>query len=158
MKKLKVKSQKFKVECLFLFFVFNFGLLTLDFGLSIAGEKQWSAAGDAVSWEDASNWYPAVLPTGSDDASIDAENASALASKTFVAKTVTVGGRKESIFTTNDFIYGTITPDKNTDNALYIRKDGSVTLKGAGDITLKGAFKNSEESLSSEPSFMFGAE
>lgn len=127
-------------------------------GQAQADEKQWSAGGDAASWEDASNWYPAVVPTTSDDVSIDAQNASALASKTFVAKSLIVGGRKESSFTSADFVYGTVTPAQNTDNALLIRKDGSVTLKGAGDITLKGAFKNSEESLPTEPSFMFGAE
>ncbi len=127
-------------------------------GQAQAADKQWSGAGDAASWSDASNWFPASIPSTSDDVSIDATSASVLASATFSAKSLTVGGRQTSTFTTDNFVYGTITPTKNTDNALYIRKDGAVTLKGTGDITLKGAFKNSEESLTSEPAFMFGVE
>lgn len=123
-----------------------------------AEEKQWSGAGDGISWEDALNWNPASVPVSSDDPVIDAQGANTTASKTFSARTLKVGGRKESNFTTYDFIYGTIAPAKETETALYIRKDGLVTLKGPGDITLKGSFKNSEESLPDEPGFMFAAE
>ena len=138
--------------------VVNYGLWTMDYGLLRADEKQWSAGGDGLSWEDSANWFPQVVPTASDDVSIDATNASVLAAKTFNARSLILGGREESAFTTADFVYGAIAPNKNTDNALYIKKDGSITLKGAGDITLKGAFKNSEESLPAEPAFMFSAE
>ena len=141
----------------------SLSVFTMVFFLSFsvyAADKQWSGAGDASSWSDASNWYPSGVPSSSDDVSIDAigtsVNAQALA--TFYAKSLTVGGTNESNFTTDNFVYGTVAPAKNTDNALYIRKNGAVTLKGVGDITLKGAFKNSEESQTSEPSFMFGAE
>lgn len=128
-----------------------------------ASDKQWTAGGDAVSWEDKYNWDGIAIPSSSDDASIDVLSAAAgsstcLASKTFYAKSIVVGGTRESTFKTADFVYGTVAPDKGADNALYIRKDGSVTLTGVGIITLKGAFKNSEEAVQSEPAFMFGAE
>ncbi len=126
--------------------------------LSSASDKQWSGKGDAASWEDKSNWSPAVAPTASDDIIIDDEGANAAISKTFNAKSVTVGGRKTSSLTKVNFVYGTVIPAKNTDNALHIRKNSSVTMQGVGAVTLKGAFKNSEESPPDEPAFMFGAE
>ena len=123
-----------------------------------AAEKQWSGGGDAASWEDSSNWSPLGVPSASDDVTIDTKSADVVATKTFNAKTLAVGGRQESNFTTQDFVYGTMSPSAHTDIGLHIKKDGFVTLKGSGDITLKGSFKNSEESLPSEPSFMFLAE
>ena len=123
-----------------------------------AAEKQWSGGGDGASWEDLSNWSPVGVPSASDDVTINTQNANVAATKTFNAKTLTLGGRKESNFVVQDFVYGTISPAQHTDTALHIQKDGFVTLEGVGDITLKGSFKNSEESLASEPSFMFLAE
>jgi hypothetical protein len=123
-----------------------------------AAEKQWGAGGDALSWEDATNWFPQVAPTTSDDIIIDVAGANVLISRTFYAQTLTMGGRNESSLTSADFVSGTISPTENTDDALHIRKGGAVTLEGAGIITLKGAFKNSEETLPDEPAFMFKAE
>jgi len=129
------------------------------FSVSVyAGDKQWSSGGDGSSWADASNWFPDAIPTASDNVSIDTEDADVTASETFSAQSLTIGGREESAFTTADFVYGKIAPDDSTQEALYIRKDGAVTLAGPGTITLEGAFKNSQEALSSEPAFMFGIE
>ena len=123
-----------------------------------ASEKQWSAGGDVLSWEDPSNWFPQSVPATSDDVVIDVSGANVLISRTFYAQTLTVGGRNESILTSADFVSGTISPAKNTDDALYIRKGGAVTLEGTGVLVLKGAFKNSEATLADEPAFMFKAE
>ena len=127
-------------------------------GALYSEEKQWSGAGDGASWADSSNWYPASAPTISDEVNIDTQGAKVIAAQTFFARTLKVGGRNGSDFTAQDFVYGAIAPLKETDEALYIRKQGLVTLKGPGDITLKGSFKSSEESLPDEPGFMFGAE
>lgn len=129
------------------------------FSMSVhAAQRQWSGGGDAASWEDAPNWSPRGVPSESDDIVIDTLNSLVTASETFNAGTLTVGGREESNFTTQDFVYGILSPSEGTDTALHIKKSGLVTLTGAGDITLKGAFKNSEESLPAEPSFIFIAE
>lgn len=149
------KKKTYRVLTFILFLVFLCAA-------AYAGEKQWSGKGDGASWEDTSNWYPEGIPAASDDISIDAtgvaSGADVLASRTFSVKSLTVGGKKESVFTSADFVYGTISPAQKTDDAIYIRKEGSVTLKGVGEITLKGSFKNSEESLASEPAFMFQLE
>ena len=144
-------------KVLLIFFILHCGLWTVDCRLSSASDKQWSGKGDAVSWEDNSNWSPAVAPTSSDDIIIDEEGAKAAISQTFNAKSVTVGGRKTSTLTKVNFVYGTIKPGKNTDDAFHIRKNGSVTMQGVGAVTLKGAFKNSEESPPDQPAFIFGA-
>jgi hypothetical protein len=123
-----------------------------------ATEKQWSGGGDAAAWEDSANWSPTGVPSSSDSIIIDATGAAVATGETFTAKTLTVGGRTESSFTTKDFVFGTVSPSSGTDAALYIKRGGLATLTGSGDITLKGSFKNSEESLFKEPSFMFVAE
>ena len=132
-------------------------LIFLSFSV-YADEKQWSGAGDGLYWKDDDNWSPAAVPTVSDDVTISKEDATVYASETFNAKSLTVGGRGTAAFSSENFVYGNIAPAAGTDIALYIRKDGEVTLKGAGDLTLKGAFKNSQEALVSEPAFMFGIE
>lgn len=125
---------------------------------AFAEEKQWSGAGGSTTWEDASNWFPAALPALTDDVVINLEDAEVAASEKFFARTLSIGGREASAFTANDFVDAVIAPESNTDNALHIRKDGLVVLKGAGSIVVKGSFKNSEEALPSEPAFMFGIE
>lgn len=137
-------------------FIFLFFLLI--YGIVFGDEKQWSAGGDGTAWEDPLNWFSPAVPTANDDVIIDMKDAEVLAAQNFFAKTLNIGGREKSSFTSNDFICGIIGPDSNTNNALDIKKDGLVVLKGAGDIVLKGSFKNSEESLPSEPAFMFGLE
>ncbi len=133
--------------------------MIIFFSISVyAAQRQWSGGGDAALWEDAPNWSPRGVPSALDDIVIDALNAHVTASATFNARTLVVGGRQESNFTTQDFVYGILSPSQGTDTALHIKKSGLVTLTGAGDVILKGAFKNSEDTLPVEPSFMFIAE
>lgn len=121
-------------------------------------DKNWAGSGDASTWADQLNWLPSGVPTSADDVTIDLTDASVTAEKTFEAKSLTVGGASTSAFTTDNFIYGTITPSSTSDDALYIRKDGTATLKGEGTITLKGKFKNTQEALVGEESFIFTLE
>lgn len=154
MKKIKNRFHK----AILTFLILYYSLSTIGHRLAYATDKQWSGGGDGVSWDGDANWSPSGTPAASDNASIDVQSSAVVISKNFNAKSLTVGGRTTSGLTASNFVYGTISPANNTDNALYIRKDGSITLQGAGTITLKGKFKNSEETLSDEPSFMFGAE
>jgi hypothetical protein len=126
--------------------------------VAYCADKNWVGAGDASTWADGKNWHPQGEPTSVDDVTIDLKDASATAAKTFESKSVTVGGGNNSTFSTEDFIYGNIVPGSSSDEALYIRKDGTVVLRGAGTITLKGMFKNTEESVIGEESFMFTLE
>jgi subtilase family serine protease len=122
---------------------------------AFAADKDWIGAGDAATWEDGKNWNPQGAPASVDDVTISLKDAYATATRTFEAKSVNIGGAASSTFATNDFIYGNITTDLPADEALYIRKGGRAVLRGQGTITLKGAFKNTEEALSGEESFMF---
>lgn len=143
----------------FFFFIFILNLiLNLNlsiYGLAVAADNQWSGAGDGIYWKDGQNWSRASVPAASDDVRISKEDADVYADETFNAKSLNVGGRGRAVFNSENFVYGNIAPAAGTDIALYIRKDGEVTLKGAGDITVKGQLKNSQETLVSEPSFMF---
>lgn len=120
-----------------------------------AADKNWVGAGNASTWADAKNWLPDTAPTSADNATIDLKDANVTAAQTFEAKTLYIGGAGNSIFSTNDFIYGNLVPASSSDNALYIRKGGTVVLTGQGIIKLKGIFKNSEEALTGQESFMF---
>lgn len=122
---------------------------------AIAAEKNWSASGDGSSWSDDDNWYPEEAPALSDDVVIDTEDASVVCGETFNAKSITVGGRETSTLTSENFIYGNVVPDTTSDIAISSREKGTITLKGAGILTLKGQYKDSEESLTPEPSFIF---
>lgn len=140
-------------------FVFIFAALSVSLVFSTqAEEKNWIGAGDGVSWSDKKNWYPEGIPGASDEVKVDLNGSSAACDKTFEAKSITVGGASASTLATNNFIYGTVTPASTSDPALHIRKDGTVTLKGAGTITLKGQFNNSQETVVGEESFMFTLE
>ena len=139
-----------KAETLFLIFLFLF-CLTPAAG---AAEKVFSGAGDGSAWTDKDNWFSTGIPTANDSVVIDLSNASVTVSKDFKAQSIIIGGKTTSTFTSQDFVYGEITPASSADAAIYIRKNGTVTLKGSGTITAKGSFKNSEEALVSEPSVM----
>ncbi len=124
-----------------------------------AADKGWIGSGDGTSWSDSQNWFSAGVPTSADNAIIDLKDASVISSTTYEAKSISVGGAYTSAWTSNNFIYGTISPSATSDDAIYIRKNGTVTLKGAGTITLKGKFKNSEEEApAGEEAFMFTLE
>jgi len=123
-----------------------------------AAEKNWAGGGDSSTWPDDDNWSPAAEPTTADDVLIDVENATVTCDETFKAKSIIVGGRETSNITTNNFIFGTVSPDETSDVAMMTRSGGTITLTGAGTITLTGRYKDSEESLDPEPSFMFWLE
>ncbi|MDD5270858.1 MAG: hypothetical protein PHE80_06710 [Candidatus Omnitrophica bacterium] len=127
-------------------------------GAAYCADKNWIGAGDASTWADPKNWNPEGAPTSADDVTIDLEGSSASASETFEAKSVTVGGGNTSVFSTENFVYGEISTASPSDEALYIKKAGTVVLNGAGTITLRGMFKNTEETVTGEESFMFTLE
>jgi hypothetical protein len=141
-------------------FVFIFVFISVLMGFSAeAAEKNWSGAGDGALWSDDDNWSPAVAPTGADDVLIDIEGASAACDQTFAAKSVTLGGRETAALTIQDFVYGDIAPATGSTTAFLNRSGGTFRLQGAaGTVTLSGGYKDSEETLVSEPSFMFWVE
>ena len=148
-------KEKFTIKriilCLLVVFL---GLFNMPV-IASAAEKAWTGDGDASSYSDDDNWSPASEPTSADDITIDAEDASVVCTRTFKAKSITIGGRQEPTLTSNNFVYGTIEPESSSDVAICNRRGATVTLKGAGTITVKGQYKDSEESLTPEPSFMF---
>ncbi len=123
--------------------------------VATAGEKIFSAGGDATSWSDDDNWSPAAEPTAADDVVIDSESAAVVCNQTYKAKSITLGGHQTSTLTSNNFIFGTISPDSVSDVAVQVRPDGTFTLQGAGVVTIQGQYKDSEETLVDEPSFYF---
>jgi len=136
-----------------LFFTFLLTVLPL-----LAGEKTWNAAGDGEVWSDDDNWLPAVAPTSSDDVVISSINSTATCSETFEAKSITVGGRGQSTLVSEDFIFGSVTPETTSNIGILNRQDGKLVLKGAGTLTVRGQYKDTEESLTSQPSFLFWVE
>ena len=121
-----------------------------------AEDKSWTAGGDQSGWFDDANWLPAAAPTASDDVMINRLDASVTLPQAFDAKSLTLGGKRPSLLTVSNFSTGTIEPANATDLAVYNRKDGHLILKGSvGKITLKGAYKDSEEVIPDEPSFIF---
>ncbi|MFA5148890.1 MAG: hypothetical protein WC491_07185 [Candidatus Omnitrophota bacterium] len=127
-------------------------------GTAFCADKNWIGGGDASTWADGKNWQPEGAPTSVDGVTIDLDGASVTAAETFESVSVVVGGGNTSAFSTENFIYGNIVPSSSSDEALYIKKGGTVILNGAGTITLKGMFKNSEETVTGEESFMFTLE
>ncbi len=151
MKKTSVRSQEFGVR------VLGFLLLSSIFLLpcAYAAEKSWNASGDQVDWFDDANWNPAVAPTASDDTMVNLTDASVMVGQNFGVKSLTIGGKRESTVSVKNMITGTVEPASPTDLAVFNRKDGHLVLKGsAGKITLRGAYKDSEEIIPDEPSFM----
>ncbi|MFH1504686.1 MAG: hypothetical protein ABIH08_04805 [Candidatus Omnitrophota bacterium] len=140
---------KIFISCLAIFL-----LLLISVSLP-AEDKSWSGSGDGVNWADDDNWFIDVEPTNADDVSIDLNGASVTCTETFSAKSITLGGRETSDLISNNFVFGTVSPDSTSDIAILNRSGGVFTLKGSGVVTLQGSYKDSEESLTSEPSFMF---
>ncbi len=134
-------------------------LWTMDCGLwtfsAHAAEKSWNAAGDQVDWFDDANWNPGVAPTASDDTMVSLTDGSVTIGQNFGVKSLTIGGKRESTVSVNNFITGVVEPASPTELAVFNRKDGHLVIKGsAGKITLRGAYKDSEEIIPDEPSFM----
>jgi hypothetical protein len=121
-----------------------------------AADKSWNAQGDQVDWFDDSNWLPAGAPSASDSAKIDMLDASVDLSKNYEIQSLTLGGKRASHLSVSNFTSGNITPGDVTKDAVINRKDGLLTLKGsAGRMTLRGTYKDTEEVIPDEPSFMF---
>lgn len=151
MEKIFVRSQEFGVRSLFFLILFSFFFLPLCH----AAEKSWNASGDQVDWFDDANWNPATTPEASDDTMVNLRDASVTVGQNFEVSSLTIGGKHESTVSTNNFVNGTIKPASTSDLAVFNRKDGHLVLKGsAGKITLQGAYKDSEEIIPDEPSFM----
>ncbi len=124
-----------------------------------AAEKTWNGSGDGSNWFDDDNWFPATAPTSADDVLVNTPNASSAVSQTFYARSITLAGTAPSSLVVSPFIYGTVAPVADTDVAIDNRRDGALTLKGsAGVITLRGKYKDSEELLTDQPSFVFFVE
>jgi len=122
---------------------------------SFAEEKNWNAQGDGTAWTDDANWLPAAAPTVSDDAVVNLKDASVDISQSFNLGYLTIGGKQTSTVKVSNFTEANVVPGNVTDNAILNRRDGNLTLKGsAGTITLKGTYKDSEEIIPDEPSFM----
>ena len=120
-----------------------------------AEEKNWNGQGDQTTLEDGANWLPVGAPGASDDAMINFKDASVDISQTYHLKSLTLGGKRKSTLNVSNFTEGDVTPGHTTDEAVMNRRDGYLLLKGsAGKITLKGAYKDSEEVIPDEPSFM----
>lgn len=138
-------------------FIVYFILYPSSFILVYSADTTWGGGGDGTNWSDEDNWYPAQVPTASDDVLIDIEDGEISADQTFTAKTLTIGGRESTTLTTDSFVFGTIEPDEVTDSAIINRFGGKITLSGSGVITLKGKYESSKQAstVTSEPSFMF---
>jgi len=121
----------------------------------LGADKSWSGQGDQTGWFDDANWLPAVAPTASDDAIVDFKDSSVNIPQSFHAQTLTIGGKKTSTVNVSNFTSGDVIPKNTTDIAVTNRRNGYLILKGStGKITLKGAYKDSEEEIPEEPSFM----
>jgi len=127
---------------------------------AIAADKTWGSGGDETSWSDQYNWYPAEVPTISDDVLIDIEDGSITVDQTFTAKSITIGGGESTTVTTESFVFGDVEPDAVTDSAIINRYGGKLTLSGVGVITLKGTYESMKDASASisEPSFMLWVE
>ena len=121
-----------------------------------AAEKTWNANEGETDWFEDGNWFPQEAPTSADDATISSPNATVDISQTFNAKSITVGGTQPCSLNIDNFVSGLVAPDANTDIAILNRRDGVIKIKGsAGTTKLKGTYKDSEESLADQPSFVF---
>lgn len=120
-----------------------------------AADKSWKGEGQQGDWFDSANWLPSGKPTQADDSKIDMKDAQVDIGQTFEAKSLTIGGKKNSTVDVSNFVNGTLTPSDPTNEALTVRRDGKLVLKGSsGKLTLKGGYKDSEEVIPDEPSFM----
>ena len=133
-------------------------MMVLSLNSSVAAwaeEKVWTGTGTSTDWFDDANWLPADAPAVSDDALIDLTDASAAVSQDMNVKSITLGGKKASTLTMNNFVKGTVKPANTSDTAVLNRKGGLLVLKGTAEkITLKGGYKDSEEVIPEEPTFM----
>jgi hypothetical protein len=123
---------------------------------SYAEDKTWNADSAQTDWFDVSAWMPTGVPDASDDVLMDKLDSNAMIGQDFHLKSLTLGGKKTSTVTVNNFVAGNVKPANSTDVAILNRRGGHMVLKGsAGKVTLNAAYKDSEEVVPEEPSFMF---
>ena len=115
----------------------------------------WTGSGDGEDWFGEDNWSPTGEPDSTKDVFVNTTDADVTINKTYEAKSITVGGSAESTVTSENFIFGTVSPDTVNDVAVLNRKDGHLVLKGAGTVTLTGQYQDSEETTANQPTFMF---
>lgn len=144
----------FSIPIVFIFVII--GVLFLNYSYVEAADTTWSGSGDGTNWSDADNWFPAAEPTTENDVLIDMKDILVECTQNFQAKSLTIGGRETSTLAINNFIFGAIAPDVGSDIAILNRRRGIFIFKGAGGtVTVKGQYRDSNESLALEPSFMF---
>ena len=123
--------------------------------LAWSADKNWTAKGDQQNWFDASNWLSSGAPQDQDTAKVDLKDASVDIGQSFDVSSLTVGGKKNSEVSVSNFVTAGIEPSSPNDDALLLRRDGKLILKGStGKVTAKGTYKDSEEVIPEEPGFM----
>ncbi len=124
-------------------------------GVGWAEEKNWNGQGDRTSFQDAANWLPSGVPGENDDAMVNLKDASVVVSQPYELKSLTIGGKKTSAVSVSNFTEGSVVPENPSDVAILNRKDGTLVLKGStSKLVVKGSYKDSEEIIPDEPSFM----
>ena len=141
------------------FFIFMMIFLLNSSALVWAEEKVWTGTGSSADWFEDANWLPAEAPGASDDALVDLTDANAGISQDMSVRSITLGGKRASALTMNNFVKTTVKPANTSDTAVLNRKGGLLVLKGTAEkITLKGGYKDSEEIIPEEPTFMLYAQ
>ena len=135
-----------------------FSILLVFQSPSYAEQKDWSNQGDQSSWTDDANWYMPGAPAEDDDAKVDYSGAAVNIPQSFEVKSLTIGGKKSSEVNTSNFVTGLVDPGDTDKDAVTARRSGHLILRGStGTIKLKGAYKDSEEIIPDEPTFLLYA-
>ncbi len=122
---------------------------------AFSADKNWTAQGDQQNWFDGSNWLPSGVPAEQDAVKVDKKDSSVDLGQSFDVRALTVGGKKSATVNVSNFVSGSIEPSSPDEEALLLRKEGKLVLKGSsGILTIKGTYKDSEEAISEEPGFM----
>ena len=130
-------------------------MILLTAASAAAEDKTWNADSAQTNWFDGINWLPEGAPGASDDVVLDKLDSSVAIGGDFNVKSLTIGGKKNSTLTTNNFVIGEVKPANTTDIAVLNRRNGKLILKGSAEkIKLKGAYKDSEEVIPDEPGLM----
>ena len=130
-------------------------LLGLCAGTAFATDKSWNNEGNQTDWVDGANWVPTGVPGTNDSVTIDYQNTQVGMGQPFEIKSLIVGGKKNSELDINNFVNATIDPDSPDNNALLVRSEGKISIKGSGGkIVVKGTYIDSEELVPEEPGLM----
>ena len=101
------------------------GLIVLSFAIPATAQKTWDGGGDGSAWEDAGNWDPDGLPTGSDDVIVNAPGTTIIGYEMNVS----------DLFDTLDWQDGTY------QGSLYYGYVPSTELKVSGGLFQPGWFQ-----------------